>query len=97
METTTQGLGFSFLFLFLLWEVHFLPSHMARDFIGSTLTAPQNIWALKPYYLGPWTLRRVDPYTLRVQVLNDWVLGFWVIVIVVQVLGKYMIIRYLDP
>ena len=25
------------------------------------------------------------------------VLGFWVIVIVVQVLGKYMIIRYLDP
>ena len=24
-------------------------------------------------------------------------LGFWVIVIIVQVLGKYMIIRYLDP
>ena len=24
-------------------------------------------------------------------------LGFWVIVITVQVLGKYMMIRYLDP
>ena len=34
--------------------------------------------------------------TLRVQVLKNWVLGFWVIVIVVQVLGKYMIIRNLD-
>ena len=33
----------------------------------------------------------------RVHVPNNWVLGFWVIVIVVQVLGKYMIIRYLDP
>ena len=32
-----------------------------------------------------------------VQVPNNWVLGFWVIVIIVQVLGKYMIIRYLDP
>ena len=25
------------------------------------------------------------------------VLGFWVIVLIVQVLGRYMIIRYLDP
>ena len=33
----------------------------------------------------------------RVHVPNNQVLGFWVIVIVVQVLGKYMIIRYLDP
>ena len=24
-------------------------------------------------------------------------LGIWVIVIIVQILGKYMIIRYLDP
>ena len=24
-------------------------------------------------------------------------LGFWVIVVIVQVLGKYTIIRYLDP
>ena len=34
---------------------------------------------------------------LRVHVPNNWVLGCWVIGIVVQVLGKYMIIRYLDP
>ena len=36
-------------------------------------------------------------FTLRVQVPNNEVLGIWVIVIIVQVLGKYMIIRYLDP
>ena len=35
--------------------------------------------------------------TLRVQVPNNEVLGFWVIMILVQVLGKYMIFRYLDP
>ena len=35
--------------------------------------------------------------TLRVHVPNNWVLGFWVIVIIVQVLGKYMIIKCLDP
>ena len=28
---------------------------------------------------------------------NIWVVGFWVIVIIEQVLGRYMIIRYLDP
>ena len=28
---------------------------------------------------------------------NYWVLGFWVMVIIEQVLGKYMVIRYLDP
>ena len=33
---------------------------------------------------------------LRVQVPNMQVLGIWVIVILVQVLGKYMIIGYLD-
>ena len=33
----------------------------------------------------------------RVQVPNNQVLGFWVIVIVVLVLGTYMIIGYLDP
>ena len=32
----------------------------------------------------------------RVQVPNNWVLGFRVVAIVVQVLGEYMIIRYLD-
>ena len=33
----------------------------------------------------------------RVHVPNNLVPGIWVIVIVVQVLSKYMIIRYLDP
>ena len=33
----------------------------------------------------------------RVHVANNWVLGFRVIGIIVTVLGKYMIIRYLDP
>ena len=36
-------------------------------------------------------------HTLRTQVPNIQVLEMWVIVIIVQVLGKYMIIRYLDP
>ena len=35
--------------------------------------------------------------TLRVHVPNNWVLRVLVIVVVVQILGKYMIIRYLDP
>ena len=35
--------------------------------------------------------------TQRVQVPNNEVLWFWVIVIIVQVLGKYMIIGYLYP
>ena len=35
--------------------------------------------------------------TLRVQVPNNWVLRALVIVILVQVSGKYMSIRYLDP
>ena len=35
--------------------------------------------------------------TLRVHVPNNEVLGFWVVVIIVQVLGKYMIIEYLHP
>ena len=35
--------------------------------------------------------------TLRVPVANNWVLGVLVIVIIEQVLGKYMIIGYLDP
>ena len=33
----------------------------------------------------------------RVHVPNNLVLGIWVIVIIVLVLGKYMIIGYLDP
>ena len=35
--------------------------------------------------------------TQRVHVPNNWGLGFWVVVIIVLVLGKYMIIKYLDP
>ena len=35
--------------------------------------------------------------SLRVHVPNNLVLGFWVIIVIVQVLGKHMIIRYLDP
>ena len=34
---------------------------------------------------------------VQVQVPNKQVLGFWVVVSIVQVLGKYMIISYLDP
>ena len=33
----------------------------------------------------------------RVQVPNNSGSGFWAIVIIVEVLGKYMIIKYLDP
>ena len=39
----------------------------------------------------------VHPITQRVHVPNNWVLGIWVIVIIVQVLGEHMMIRYLDP
>ena len=35
--------------------------------------------------------------TQRVHVPNNSVLGIWVVVIIVQVSGKYMIIGYLDP
>ena len=35
--------------------------------------------------------------SLRVHVPNNWVLGIWIMVIIDLVLGKYMIIRYLDP
>ena len=35
--------------------------------------------------------------TQRVHVPNNWELRFWVRVIMVQVLGKSMIIGYLDP
>ena len=34
---------------------------------------------------------------LRVQVPNNLVLGLWVTDILVQVLGKHMILRYFDP
>ena len=37
------------------------------------------------------------PSTQRVQVPNASVLGFWVIGIIIQVLGEYMITGYYDP
>ena len=36
-------------------------------------------------------------HTQWVHVPNNWVPVIWVIVIAVQVLGTYMIVRYLDP
>ena len=39
----------------------------------------------------------VNHYSQRVQVPNNWVLEFWVIVGIVQVSGKYMIIKHVDP
>ena len=41
--------------------------------------------------------RGIQLLTLRVHVPNNLVLGILVIVIIVQVWGKYMIIVYLDP
>ena len=34
---------------------------------------------------------------VRVQAPNTYVLGYWVIVIMVQLLGKYLTVGYLDP
>ena len=42
-------------------------------------------------------LTSAQPLTQRVHVPNNQVLGIWVPVILVQVLGKYIIIGYLDP
>ena len=39
----------------------------------------------------------MDNQTQRVQVPNNQVLGVRITVIIVLVLGKYMIIEYLDP
>ena len=41
-------------------------------------------------------LREVRVLPIRVQIPNNYVLGFRIIVTIVQVRGKYMIIRYLD-
>ena len=38
----------------------------------------------------------IEPATLKGLGFKV-ILGFWVIVVLVQVLGKYMILRYLDP
>ena len=45
----------------------------------------------------PLQTRTSRNFPQRVQVPNDEVLGFWVVVLLAQALGKYMIIRYLDP
>ena len=45
--------------------------------------------------LGPGSLYVGFPQS--VQVPDNWLLGILVIVIVVQVSGKYVIIKYLDP
>ena len=50
---------------------------------------------MKAHARGPMV--RTFELTLRVHVPNTKVLRIWVIVIVVQVLGKYRIIGYLDP
>ena len=59
--------------------------------VNSTLQRPRcpNCSGLNP-------LKRLSP-TLRVHVPNNWVLGTWAIVIRVQLWGKYMMIKYLDP
>ena len=46
---------------------------------------------------GQWPGLPKSYTSLRVHVSNNWVLRVLVIVIMVQVLGKYMIIRYLGP
>ena len=51
----------------------------------------------RPADLSDPDLSTLKCVTRRVQVPNNWVLGFWAIGMIVQVLGKYMIIRYLDP
>ena len=43
------------------------------------------------------TMKKWKYDTLRVHVPNSWVLGLLVLAIVVLVLGKYMIIGYLNP
>ena len=46
----------------------------------------------------PWVSRECNlSFSQRFQVPNNWVLGFWVVVIIVQVLGKCSIITYLEP
>ena len=44
-----------------------------------------------------WVYKGIWGLGFRVHVPNNKGLGFWVIVIIVQVLGKHMIFGYLDP
>ena len=52
-----------------------------------------------PNCLGPlkWVYGDKSGLGFRVQVPNDQLLGTWVIVIMIQISGKYLIIEYLDP
>ena len=47
--------------------------------------------------LRPLLTMQFRDLSLRVHVPNNWVLGIWVIVVMVQVWGKYTIIGHLDP
>ena len=60
-------------------------------------THPNQFGSYFSVSIGPGFLGKVAQVTQRVHVPNNWVLGFWVVVIMVQVLGKYMTIGYLDP
>ena len=63
------------------------------------LQAPRSV----PVSLAPEPPENCKPYanakalSLRVRVPNSWVPGLGLIVFIMQVLGKYMVIRYLDP
>ena len=63
----------------------------------SELVGHRVLWVILPGRLHGRLAAYLTCRPLRVQVPNILVLGVWVIVIIVQVLGKYMIIRYLDP
>ena len=59
---------------------------------------PSDFWAEgSPEDVEPFKTILLGRVTQRVHVGNNDVFGCWVIGIMVQALGKYMIIRYLDP
>ena len=67
-----------------------------------TAATPPSVAVIRrPLKTLPWEATRSSEVILdlaqRVHVHNNWVLGFWVIEILVQVWGKYMIVGYLDP
>ena len=79
-------------------------SHLRRSTITTTITVTTTL-TLTIYYYYYYSYSYSYSYsyyyyylsTLRVHVPDNWALGFWVIVLIVQVLGKYMMIRHLDP
>ena len=70
--------------------------HENPYYLGPWTLREKHLQALSPKIRLLGRLRSLH-VTQRVQVSNTYVLGSWVIVIIVQVLGKRMIIRYLDP